>query len=299
MTGPKLSVATDSARAVATQALNTMNHLGYDAPYDRERLIQEMRFYMDRSARTLLEMGRRLLVIKENEPHGEFLSILKDRIGVPARTAQRMMQVTAKYLLNPKLNDKLPQLERLGWTKLLATVSACDDDLIVLVEGGTLAGHTFDDIECMTSNELRIALREAREEGEAKTHLLADIGATKANRATAEIADDRFNEWLREATSIGGEAVSILRGRLRQALAALHGQDAERATPFASVLVSHVVADCRALIAEFDLDEIGQNDETSWGGRRTRQPRRTQRNDRLLSGSRRACRIGRRPRVRD
>jgi replicative DNA helicase len=47
-----------------------------------------------------------------------------------------------------------------------------DASLIELAEGGTIAGLTLDDIEKMTSNELRAALRESRAEHKADADLL-------------------------------------------------------------------------------------------------------------------------------
>ncbi|WP_175716558.1 DUF3102 domain-containing protein [Burkholderia anthina] len=273
MARPKLSapIASDgSSPALATQLRDVMDQIGYDLPYDRERVVQETRFYMDQAASAMLETGRRLLVIKEHEPHGDFVEIVEERLGIPKRTAQRLMQSAVKYLLNPALQDKAPRLAQLGKAKLFELVTEDDDDLAALADGGTLAGHTLDDIESMTSNELRAALREAREEGKAKDQLLEDKNRkldqakAKAKRVAAASPDDQLADLLREVASIGNEAIGIVRGNLRQALVALNDYDSERTAPYAAGLVSQVIADCRALITEFGLAEIEPTDETEW-----------------------------------
>ncbi|WP_175841660.1 DUF3102 domain-containing protein [Burkholderia arboris] len=274
MVRPKLAapaaVNDGSSPAISAQIRDVMDQIGYDLPYDRERVVQETRFYMDQAASAMLETGRRLLVIKENEPHGDFVEIVQDRLGMPYRTAARMMQSAVKYLLNPALTDKAPRLAHLGKAKLFELVTEDDEDLAALAEGGTLAGHTLDDIERMTSNELRAALREAREEGKAKDQLLEDKNRkldqakAKAKRIAAASPDEQLADLLREVASVGNEVVGFVRGNLRQALVALKDHDSDRTAPFAAGLVSQLIADCRALMVEFDLTEVEPTDETAW-----------------------------------
>ncbi len=49
-----------------------------------------------------------------------------------------------------------------------------DEDLVELADGGTIAGMSLDDIDRMTSRELKAALREARETNAAQQRVLAD-----------------------------------------------------------------------------------------------------------------------------
>jgi hypothetical protein len=247
-----------------------MDRIGYDLPYDRERVVQETKFYMGQAAEAMLEAGRRLLVIKENEPHGDFMEIVEQRLGIPGSTARRMMQSAVKYLENPVLQDKAPRLAQLGKTKLFELMTEDDDDLAALAEGGTLAGYTLDEIEAMSKRELQAALREARAEGKAKDQLLEDKNRkldqakARAKRIAAASPDEQLADLLREVASVGNEAVGFVRGNLRQALVALKDHDSDRTAPFAAGLVSQLIADCRALMAEFDLTEIEPTDETAW-----------------------------------
>jgi len=260
----------DALPAVAAQIREALARLGYDLPYERERVTQEARFYMAQSAEAMLEAGRRLLVLKECEPHGEFIQIVEERLGIPSRTAQRMMAASVKYLLNPTLKANAPALAHLGKTKLFELMTEDDDELAALAEGGTLAGHTLDDIDQMTSRELKEALREAREEHKAAKERIAakDKLIQKVRRDAEQIAqatpDEELARLVAEATGISNDAVGLVRGNLRNALVALNNHGNEPNTVLMAGLVGQVMADCRALLTEFGLPEIQADDETAW-----------------------------------
>lgn len=130
---------------------------GDDLPYDRARLESETRFYLGQSAASMVEAGKRLVVIKEHEGHGQFLSSL-ERLGLEPRTAQLMMKASVKF---GTANAK--SISHLGSTKLFALLTQDDEDLEALTEGGTIAGLKLDDIDRMTTRELKAALRKERE----------------------------------------------------------------------------------------------------------------------------------------
>jgi hypothetical protein len=149
-----------------------MNTYGEGLPYDRSRVVHEARFYMAQSAEAMLEAGKRLVILKEHEPHGDFENIVREQLALPERTAQRMMQSAIKYL-SPKLQTTAPALALLGKTKMFELMTEDDDALAQLADGGTVAGMSLDDIDRMSSRELRKALREAKESLEAKDEVAA------------------------------------------------------------------------------------------------------------------------------
>lgn len=130
---------------------------GDGLPYNTNRLINETRFYLQQTADAMLEAGKRLIVLKEHEPHGEFTEAL-EKIGIDPRTARKMIQAAYKFS-----DSKRPTLAVLGKSRLLELMAEDDDDLDELAEGGTIAGHTVDEIQCMTVRELRESLRKERE----------------------------------------------------------------------------------------------------------------------------------------
>lgn len=141
--------------------------------YRLENCIAKAQFFMANSAEAMLNAGKQLIRIKEHEPHGAFLHAL-ERIGIVQRTAQKMMQATVKFT-RP---SNAPLAAHLNRTKLIELVSEDDQELEELSKGGTLAGLTLDDIERMTKQELRNALRKERDkrkaDQEAHERLLAD-----------------------------------------------------------------------------------------------------------------------------
>ena len=134
---------------------------GDSLPYHRGQLITETKFYMSQSAEAMLEAGRRLILLKENEAHGDFTKIIEHELNLSPRTARLMMQASFKFLnIDP---TKRQALADLGKTKLFELLIEDDSDLEALAEGGTVAGLTLDDMDKMTTRELKAALKDAKE----------------------------------------------------------------------------------------------------------------------------------------
>lgn len=146
---------------------------GDGLPYERERVVREAQFFMAQSAEAMLQAGKRLIELKENEPHGEYLKILGERIGLAPRTAQKMMQAALKFLA-PTLEANAPTLAHLGKSKLFELMTQDDEELEALAEGGTVAGMSLDDVERMSASDLRKALRDAREQEDASNRMIRD-----------------------------------------------------------------------------------------------------------------------------
>lgn len=128
--------------------------------FDKQALITEHNAHAATMGETALRMGQIYIVLKEHLPHGEFMQTLERDLGVDPRLARRLMQAAAKFAGGSR---KL-LASRVERTKLLALMSEDDDELDLLAEGGTLAGHNLDELERMTVRELRDALRRERED---------------------------------------------------------------------------------------------------------------------------------------
>lgn len=143
---------------------------GDGLPYEQGRVVSEARFFMAATAEAMFELGKRLIQIKENEEHGTFREIVEQRLKVPLRTAQRFMACTLR-LSAPV--EKAPALALLGKTKLFELLEESDEAISELAAGGTIAGKAIDDMQAMTSRELRAALVEERKARAAKDKLIA------------------------------------------------------------------------------------------------------------------------------
>jgi hypothetical protein len=203
-----LSVVSQNAAAVAEM-------IGYDLPYNKERVIGEARFFMGQSAEAMLEAGKRFIVLKENEDHGSFLEVVEGQLGMEVRVVQKMMQAAAKYLTNPALGANAKALSHLGKTKLYEMMVMDDDTIAELVEGGTINGLKLDDIERMSTRELKAALRESVATHEATEKVLSAKNK-KLDQVTAQLerrkAETPAEEWkwapYRRALLDAGESLA-------------------------------------------------------------------------------------------
>lgn len=168
-------LAADSAAATSLvlHEMTADQQFGDGAPYDRSAAVSQVRFFLGASAEAMLEAGKRLMLIKAHESHGDFERIVSEELGLATRTARRMMMASAKYL-SPALSAKRPALAVLGKAKLFDLMEESDEDIAALSEGGTLVGKTFEEIETMTTRELRAALRDHKQRLSAKDEILAE-----------------------------------------------------------------------------------------------------------------------------
>lgn len=266
-----------SLNAMSEHRLEIMQQFGDGLPYERDRIVHETRFYMAQSAEAMLEAGKRLVILKENEPHGDFIDIVESQLSLSKRTAQVMMQASLKYL-SPKLEPKAQALALLGKTKLFELMTEDDEDLVELADGGTIAGMSLDDIDRMTSRELKAALREARETNAAQQRVLADKNEKidslstkleKKSRIQPPKPDEEVKRLRAEVTALAVEAESAIAVRLSSAFETLCAYCAENMidTPrdFMAGLVCQLESTARSLRSTFDLpDEPTGNAAPSW-----------------------------------
>ena len=160
-----LTIDIEDAIAIETHHSNVLEvqqTYGDNLPYQRDRVINEARFYREQAGEAMLQFGKRLVQIKENEPHGEFIDIVENDFGISRSTAHQMMQASIKYL---SLSDSnVRALGHLGKAKLFDLVTQDAEDLKELAEGGTVAGLTLDEMDKMTTRELKDALKKARKD---------------------------------------------------------------------------------------------------------------------------------------
>ena len=266
-----------SLNAMTQHRMEIMQQFGDGLPYERDRVVHEARFYMAQSAEAMLEAGKRLIILKENEPHGEFIKILESELGLAYRTSVRMMQASTKYL-SPALKPNVPTLAHLGKAKLFELMTEDDEELAELADGGTVAGLTLDDVDRMSVRELRQALREARETNAAQQRVLADKNEKidslstrleKKSRIQPPEPDEEVKKLRAEVTALAVEAESAIAVRLSSAFETLCAYCAETMidTPrdFMAGLVCQLESTARSLRSTFDLpDEPTGNAAPSW-----------------------------------
>lgn len=188
---------------ISQHRIAVMDQFGDGLPYERSRIVNEAKFYMAQSTEAMLEVGKRLTILKECEPHGEFENIVRNGLGIPERTAQRIMQAAIKFL-SPTLESKAPTLALLNKSKLFELMTEDDEELAELAEGGTVAGLTLDDIDRMSVRELRKALRESKEDLAASRKLNAEksqeINKLKETQFRTVDPDGVIQKWIHDFT---------------------------------------------------------------------------------------------------
>lgn len=182
----------DAARIHAIQQAESA--YGVDLAYHVDAYISAIRRYASESAARLIEIGRMLILIREHETREVFQHAL-ERCGLSQRFAYRAIQ-TAR-----KMQDR-KAIQQLGVAKALELLSEDDESLAELEDGGSIAGLTLDQIDRMSTRELRAALRAERaERAEEKA----------ADEEVIRSKDERINKLSRRATrSSQREAVTGL-----------------------------------------------------------------------------------------
>lgn len=187
--------------AITQHRMAIMEQFGEGLPYERTRVIHEAKFYMDQSTKAMLEAGKRLLILKENEPYGDFQAITRDELNLEPRIAQKMAQAALKFL-SPQLEANAKTFSHLGRSKLYELMLEDDEELAELAEGGTVAGLTLDDIDRMSVRELRKALRESKEDLAASRKLNAEksqeINELKETKFKTIDPDLAIQKWIHE-----------------------------------------------------------------------------------------------------
>lgn len=242
-----LSLAANAnAQAMAAQ-------IGYQGAVTVGTLEDEIRFYQRRTVEAILETGKRLLVLRELTPRGQFDERL-ELLGFSRRTAYRFMQAATKTAKSANLALLSAQVK--SASAFLELVTHDDDVLENLSE--------MDDVEKMSASELRAALRETREEKSAVEKVLTDKNTTmdklraQVKRVQSAPPDEQLLDLQREATTIMNDALGAIRGQLRQALISLNDVPADTPSQavFMAGLVGQITADLTALREEFNLPDV-------------------------------------------
>ncbi|EEI5905245.1 DUF3102 domain-containing protein [Salmonella enterica] len=246
-----------------------MEQFGEGLPYERTRVINETRFYMAQSAEAMLEAGKRLVILKENEPYGEFQTIAQNELGLDDRIARKMAQAAIKFL-SPKLEDKRKTFSDLGRSKLYELMLEDDEELAELAEGGTVAGLTLDDIDRMSVRELRKALRESKEDLAASRKLNAEksqeINELKETQFRTIDPDGVIQKWIHD---FGEEHEKFLRTFIStvpfffQKLEDDYNSRGVSHMGLMAGLLHDIEREIASVRAQFDIPELNAPD-TSW-----------------------------------
>lgn len=269
-----------SAAEMAIHSEHIMAKFANGEAYNEAIWIERGRHAVRQTLEGMFELGRVLIVIKEHTPHGRFAEITEKEFGIHKREAQRLMNATLRFL-DPKMQKVQPKLMDLGKSKLLELLVEEDDTLIELADGGDINGHTLDDIDRMTRNELRVALRENREQLAAKDEVLKGKNA-KIDELAEKLEKSKKKGTVKEPApaDVAGElniAVSSKTVAIRSHLVQLGEYFAQMSAHEQAHGLSHreamlgainqIEADLNLLRGQYDLPAFDVPSETpAWAG---------------------------------
>lgn len=190
--------------------------LGYDGSLSVGALEDGIRFYQRRTVESCLELGKRLLLLKEKTPHGDFQQRV-ELLGFSERTARRFMQAALKTSKSATVAVLAKISDHSG--KFLELITLDDEELTELTEGGSARGITLDNISTMSVTELRKALREAKADNDALNKVNADT-ATQCAELKKEV--HKKQHFLKELTL--DEQANQLRNELDESVTAIDQQ---------------------------------------------------------------------------
>lgn len=179
----------DGTNAERLRSMQLVSSLGALAEYDESQLFLEARFFAGAAHESLLQLGYRLVALKEKTTHGAFGKQIA-ALGLQPRAAQRAMSTALRVAKFPALAN----IAENSPYKALEMFALDDDILEVLADGGTIAGVTLDAIDRMSGGEARKALRavsaEKAEQAETTTRLIASKNQ-KLDELDSQLAKSR------------------------------------------------------------------------------------------------------------
>lgn len=188
---PTLSrLSADMVQYHAAEALLAENtkllavQLRYDGSLHPDALEDGIRDSQTLVNLELFKIGARLLLLKEQCAHGEFMQRC-ERLDIAPRAAQKIMQVSLKFSNAPST----AHLQKLGKTKLIELLALDDEEVKELSSEGSVRGIELDSIDRMSCSELRKQLRDAKAQAEGTQKLLSEKNTKLDELHTALNAD--------------------------------------------------------------------------------------------------------------
>lgn len=116
--------------------------------FNIEKTTAEILILKDQTAQNIIEIGKRLIKVKNNLPHGEYLNWLKNKVDFSDRTARNFMKVATTF-------ENWQPVANLGTRKLLALAGLDEEDRQEVMQENN--------VEDMTTRELEQVIKEKKQ----------------------------------------------------------------------------------------------------------------------------------------
>lgn len=204
-----------------------VEQFGDGLPWHPDHYEAAIRGELRRGCESFLRAGRYLLVARECAAHGEWTGML-DRLGMEPRQAQRMMEAARRVALLPNASRATHLIEATGsQSKLIELLSLPEDQFVELAETGSTGQLALDDVDSMTRDDLRAAVREARADIEAKDQRISQLSenlnreyekTAKAQRKWKQATPDEQQLMLEHAVTDAEAAIIADLGNAKNGL---------------------------------------------------------------------------------
>ena len=116
--------------------------------FNIEKTTTEILMLKDQTAQNIIEIGKRLIEVKNNLEHGEFLNWLEDKVEFSRYTANRFMKIATEF-------SNVSAVQHLGSKKLFLLAGLDEEDREEVMKENN--------VEDMTSRELEQVVKEKKE----------------------------------------------------------------------------------------------------------------------------------------
>lgn len=116
--------------------------------FNIEKTTAEILILKDQTAQNIIEIGKRLVEVKGNLPHGEFGKYLQEKVEFSRQTANRFMSIATQFSNSSAMSN-------LGSTKLFLLAGLDEEDRQEVMQGNN--------VEEMKTRELEQVVKEKKE----------------------------------------------------------------------------------------------------------------------------------------
>lgn len=155
----------DENKAISARRESELNRIAGDLPNDSAALWMYAEHSLTQSAVSMIDAGRAFIKLKELLPHGEFLAGIEER-GISPRSTQQICAGARAFA------DRSEKFLKLGRTKLYACLEFSNEELDALEDGKSILDHDLDDLDRMTTRELKALIKKRGSDLDVKDQLL-------------------------------------------------------------------------------------------------------------------------------
>jgi len=157
-------------------------------PYDRDRVIQECKLCLQVEIMARFEVGRRLLLLREQEGVPTLAQILIEHFaGLSRRSAYRYMFFARKASNLPRFRAWADGKD--NWSKAVALLECCEEeDLTPFEEGGDLLGLKRDELDDLSFWELKAKIKKLKKDKDEAVRKATDKLSQENQELKGEVA---------------------------------------------------------------------------------------------------------------